>query len=47
MNRWFAGLMLTSIVILGARALDASAQPYPAPSPSTSPEASPTATMRP
>lgn len=47
MNRWFAGLILTSIVILGAGALGASAQPYPTPSPSTSPEGSPTTTMRP
>jgi hypothetical protein len=45
MNQWFAGLMLTSIVILGAGALDASAQPYPSPSPSMSP--TPMSTMRP
>jgi len=40
MSRWFAGLALAGIVMLGFGALGAAAQPAPTPSPS--PSASPT-----
>jgi hypothetical protein len=45
MNRWFAGMVLTAVVILGAGSLRAAAQPAPTPMPSDTP--TPMTTMQP
>ncbi|HEY1655530.1 MAG TPA: hypothetical protein VGF86_10475 [Candidatus Tumulicola sp.] len=37
MNRWFAGIVLTAVVTLGAGALGAAGQPAPSPSPTETP----------